>query len=225
MHGAGWSSCPTRDPGSASYRRWSVRSDAALVSLLERGRGLGFLGPGPVEDHVEHAQGFVEALAEVHGLVVDLGSGGGVPGLVVVLARPDLTVVLLDATAKRCRFLEAAVTELGVGDRVRVVEGRAEDVGRTELRSTADTVMARSFGPPAVTAECAAPLLRVGGRLIVSEPPVAGDRWPAGPLAELGLRPVPGTPGGPNLQILEQHARCPGAYPRRVGVPAKRPLF
>lgn len=199
--------------------------DPRLISLLERGRSLGFLGPGPVEGHVAHSGGFLDVLEGVAGLVVDLGSGGGVPGLVVALARPDLSLALVDATAKRCRFLEAAVTELGIGARARVVHGRAEEVGRTDLRGTADAVLARSFGSPAVTAECAAPLLRVGGRLLVSEPPGGLDRWPREALAELGLRPLPRRTGGPNLQILEQTAACPLAYPRRTGVPRKRPLF
>src|SRR3546814_11428625 len=75
--------------------------DGALVSVLERSRRLGFLGPGPVEDHVRHAQGFLDALEGVTGRVVDLGSGGGVPGLVLVVGRPERSVELLDAMSDR----------------------------------------------------------------------------------------------------------------------------
>ena len=109
--------------------------DHELLEQLERARRLGFLGPGPVDDHVAHAAGFLDALVDVSGRVVDLGTGGGVPGLVVAVARPDLEVVLVDATAKRCRFLESAVLALGLG--TEVVEGRAEVVGRGPLRGTA----------------------------------------------------------------------------------------
>jgi 16S rRNA (guanine527-N7)-methyltransferase len=194
-----------------------------LVEQLARSRELGFLGPGPVEDHIDHAAGFVDALVGCRGRVVDLGSGGGVPGLVVAVARPDLEVVLVDAMGKRCRFLEEAVTALGL--RTTVVEGRAEVLARGPLRGSADVVLARSFGPPAVTAECAAPLLRDGGLLIVSEPPEAMDRWPAAPLAELGLTAVRRTDSSPVLQILRRSAPCPDRFPRRDGMPAKRPLF
>src|SRR3546814_9312392 len=80
--------------------------------------------------------------------------------------------------AKRCAFLREAVEALGADERVEVVEGRAEEIGRGEMRRVVDAVIARSFGPPAATAECAAPLLRAGGLLVVSEPPEALDRWP-----------------------------------------------
>jgi 16S rRNA (guanine527-N7)-methyltransferase len=194
-----------------------------LMAQLERARSLGFLGPGPVLDHVEHAAGFVAELAAVHGRVIDLGSGGGVPGLVVAIARPDLEVILVDAMGKRCRFLEAAVAALGVGQ---VIEGRAEVLGRGPLRGTASAVLARSFGPPAATAECAAPLLHLGGLLLVSEPPASdGQRWPAEPLAELGLSLRHRTASSPVLQVLEQTAPCPERYPRRDGMPGKRLLF
>ncbi len=198
-------------------------SHAVLLEQLERARRLGFLGPGPVEDHVAHARGFVEALVGVAGRVIDLGSGGGVPGLIVGVERPDLELVLVDATAKRCRFLEAAVTALEL-DAV-VIEGRAEVVGRGPLRGTSAAVLARSFGPPAATAECAAPLLQVGGRLVVSEPPDGEDRWPVEPLRALGLTVGARTRTSPIVQLLELTAPCPDAFPRRDGVPAKRPLF
>jgi 16S rRNA (guanine527-N7)-methyltransferase len=179
-----------------------------------------------VLDQVRHSHGFVSALETVRGTVGDLGSGGGVPGLPLALARPDLELVLIDAGHRRVVFLEEAVAALGLGDRVRVVEGRAEEVGRGPLRGTLDAVVARSFGPPAPTAECAAPLLRVGGRLVVSEPPEGGAaRWPTPGIELLGLRATSAVPGPPRLQVLEQVAPCPAEYPRRDGVPAKRPLF
>lgn len=196
----------------------------ALLTQLERARHLGFLGPGPVEAHVDHAQAFLQELSPVTGIVVDLGSGGGIPGLVVAAARPDLHVVLVESMVKRSLFLREAAEALGL-TQVTVLEGRAELVGRGSLRATAQAVTARSFGPPATTAECAAPLLATGGLLIVSEPPDSAVRWPADELLLLGLAPVRRTQGIPAMQVLHQIEPCPDRYPRRVGIPAKRPLF
>jgi 16S rRNA (guanine527-N7)-methyltransferase len=144
---------------------------------------------------------------------------------VLALARPDLHLVLLDARGTRCRFLEGAVEALDL--EAEVVEGRAEVVGRSELRGTAGAVVARSFGIPAATAECAAPLLEVGGLLVVSEPPPPPqpDRWPARGLAELGLEATVRVGSSPTVQVLVQRTGCPAAYPRRDGVPTKQPLF
>ncbi|HEY6533152.1 MAG TPA: RsmG family class I SAM-dependent methyltransferase [Acidimicrobiales bacterium] len=198
----------------------------ALQEALERSRRLGALGPGPIRTHVDHAAAFLEALAAVPAgsTVVDLGSGGGVPGLVVLEARPDLSLVLLDAMEKRTALLVEAVAAMGAGDRCRVVTGRAEDMGRSdELRGAAVAVLARSFGPPAVTAECGSPFLALGGRLVVSEPPQVSNRWPVAGLAQLGLEIAPDSV--PGAQVLVQRAPCPARFPRRNGIPAKRPLF
>ncbi len=198
--------------------------EGALVGALERARRLGFLGPGPIEAHLEHTEAFEAAIATVAGRLVDLGSGGGVPGLILAVRRPDLDVVLVDAMAKRCAALTEAIAAIGLGN-VRVLHGRAELVARGATRGQADAVVARGFGPPAATAECAAPLLRVGGLLVVSEPPERTDRWDAVGLATLGLEEIGIVDTGPAVRVLRQAAACPAAYPRRDGVPAKRPLF
>lgn len=189
--------------------------------MLEEARALGFLGPGPVSFHVEHAEAYLAPLAAVRGRALDLGAGGGVPGLVLAGARPDLQWTLLDGSTKRGAFLERAVTALDLENTV-VRTARAEEVAN--LRASFDAVVARSFGTPAVTAECASPLLVVGGVLIVSEPPeTANDRWTGARV--LGLGPVQLLPGPPVLAVLRQEERCPANYPRRTGVPAKRPLW
>jgi 16S rRNA (guanine527-N7)-methyltransferase len=158
----------------------------------------------------------------------DLGSGGGVPGLPLALHLTGCAWVLIETAVRRAAFLRRAIGRLGLGPRVTVVEERVEAVGRRpECRGTFDLVVARSFGPPAVVAECAAPLLRVGGGAVISEPPDGtGERWPAQGLAALGLAAARTThASGATYQILEQTLPCPERYPRRVGVPAKRPLF
>ncbi len=202
---------------------------ASLQAVLEEARDLGFLGPGPVEGHIEHAEGFLQAVGgQLPGRVIDLGSGAGLPGLVLALAWPDVPIVLMDSSERRTLFLARAAKDLGVSSHVVVARARAEDAGRDPAwRAQADLVVARSFGPPAVTAECAAPLLEVGGRLIVSEPPEdGGSRWPAEGLESLGLHPAARFEQAfCRFQILRQEALCPEAFPRRVGVPEKRPLF
>ena len=202
---------------------------ATLTGVLSEARDLGFLGPGPVEGHIEHAAGFVRAVGEpAPARVVDLGSGGGIPGLALALAWPEAALCLVDSNERRALFLASAAARLGLERRVVVAHSRAEELGRDEVwRGWADVVVARSFGPPAVTAECGAPLLAVGGRLIVSEPPEGeGERWPTEPLIRLGLVPVSRFEQAfSRFQILRQEFPCPEAYPRRVGTPAKRPLF
>lgn len=200
-----------------------------LQAVLEEARELGFLGPGPVDGHVEHAKGFLQAVgAERPSRVIDLGSGAGLPGLILALAWPAVPIVLLDSSERRTLFLARAAEDLGVSSHVVVARARAEEAGRDpDWRGRADLVVARSFGSPAVTAECAAPLLEVGGRLIVSEPPEhGGSRWPAEGLKPLGLRPTGRFEQAfCRFQILRQESSCPADFPRRVGVPEKRPLF
>ena len=200
---------------------------SVLEPVLERSRQLGFLGPGPVGSHIERALDSVPLIPAGTGKALDLGSGGGLPGLPLALARPDVHWVLLDGSVTRCEFLRGAVTELQISERVDVVAARAEEAGRRpDLRATFDLVIARSFGPPAVTAECASPFLKREGRLVVAEPP-GGDaeRWPAEGLALLGLVATQQITEPSAFQVLVQAEDCPDTYPRRTGVPAKRPLF
>lgn len=200
----------------------------ALTAVLARSRQLGFLGPGSVVEQRRHAEAFLTAIAPVPdgAVAVDLGSGGGVPGLVLAMALPQFRWILLDGMVRRTRFLEEAVAELGVAERVTVLTVRAEEAGRGAWRGGAGLVVARSFGPPAVVAECAAPLLAVGGQLVVSEPPASdGERWPAEELAALGLRLDAVVTGPPGFARIRQDRPAPEDVPRRVGVPGKRPRW
>lgn len=174
-----------------------------------------------------HAEGFIRAWdAAPPSLAVDLGSGGGVPGLVLAQRWPAASMVLVDASERRTAFLRRAADRLACAN-VTVRRARAEVVGRDPtLRGCSALVVARGFGSPAVTAECAAPLLRVGGRLIVSDPPYGGEtRWPPTPLGELGLVVRPRVRMPAAFAVLDQTAPCPARFPRRAGIPAKRPLF
>ena len=226
-----------------SYGVPESRSDL-LTELLEESRSLGFLGPMPIEQHVAHAMLMLKMISEsvvaertsVDGdgsdtdlhrqRLLDLGSGGGVPGLIIAVALPHLQVVALDSMAKRCDFLSLAAERLGGS--MLVEHGRAEVLAqREDLRGTFDLVVARSFGSPAVTSECAAGFLRSAGRLLISEPPIElSDRWPTGPLGQLGLR-VMNRVGDGTSSIVELTSESDprDGVPRRDGMPSKRPLW
>jgi 16S rRNA (guanine527-N7)-methyltransferase len=192
-----------------------------------RARHLGFLGPGAVEDHLRHAAAFRQAVPEP-ARALDLGSGGGVPGLALATWWPGSCWVLLDAGERRAVFLADAVQQLGMGHRVTVRHGAAEDAARDDqLRGSFDLVVARSFGSPAVVAECAASFLVVDGRLAVSEPPSTDPtRWPTAGLEPLGLQletEVRSDTG--SIVVLCQRRPAPDDVPRRTGVPARRPRW
>jgi 16S rRNA (guanine527-N7)-methyltransferase len=197
----------------------------ALLRILRSAQDLGFLGPGPLEPQIDRSLAFA-MLTETPTRALDLGSGGGLPGLVLAVVWPTTRWTLLDGSVKRTDFLRRVVAEQNWEERIDVVAERAELAGRGALRGTQDLVVSRGFGPAAVAAECAAPFLRLGGHLVVAEPPGgAPERWPDEPLAQLGLRSVRTLNEPVALQLLELTALCPNRYPRRVGIPLKRPLF
>lgn len=199
-----------------------------LFSTWRDGQRLGAVGPGPVERHLEHARGIAEQLAPPT-VAVDLGAGAGIPGLALAGIWPDSRWLLLDAASRRVRLLERAVRTLGWGDRVIARHGRAEDVAHDdEWREQADLVIARSFGPPAVTAECGTGFLSPTGVFVIAEPPTDDpSRWPADGLDRLALAPVdvPEGPDGVRLQRLRRLGTLPHDLPRRAGVPERRPRF
>jgi 16S rRNA (guanine527-N7)-methyltransferase len=223
-------------PGSSQALPGLANLDTEnLHRLLASARDLGFLGPGNVYDQITRSLAFAVAagVAAPTGLVADLGSGGGLPALVLALVWPHSSWLLIDSNQRRTSWLREASSELGNSNRVEVVCERAELVARSPYRHQAELVTARSFGPPAATAECAAPLLALGGRLLVADPPEGPDqpaRWPREGLARLGLElsdhEVVATDAGPvSFSKIFSVSQCAERYPRRVGVPFKRPLF
>lgn len=162
--------------------------DGHLIETLRLAQRLGMLGPMPIGAAIAHARAFVAVLDTTHGRVVDLGSGAGLPGLVIAHDRPDLEAVLVDRRAKRADALERAVRRLGMADRVSV---RCEDVRDTIQSEGAvfDAVTARSFGPPETTLAFAAALRAPHGVIVISDPP-AGDRWADAAVDRLGLTRV-----------------------------------
>jgi 16S rRNA (guanine527-N7)-methyltransferase len=139
--------------------------------------------------------------------------------------------VLIDANRRRCAALEDALVRLRLGGRVSVRCERAEVLAwDPDLRGQFDLVVARAFGKPAVTAECAVGFLQSGGCLIVSEPPEAQStdsvRWPDEGLAVLGLGPAVAMRTEDVGAVAMSAAGPPGErWPRAVGRPAKSPLW
>jgi 16S rRNA G527 N7-methylase RsmG len=101
-----------------------------LLEILERARAAGFLGPGPVEAHIVHSEGFVEAAEAALGRepasFADLGSGGGVPGLAMSLRWAAARGVLVESARRRSASLREAIANLGLEHRVAALERRAE---------------------------------------------------------------------------------------------------
>jgi 16S rRNA (guanine527-N7)-methyltransferase len=207
----------------------SSEEDLTVVLLDAQQRG--FLGPGPVEQHVEHARGFVAAaeaaLGRTPSSYVDLGTGGGIPGLVLARAWPGAQGAFVDATTRRCAALRDWLERLDLTSHVTVVEGRAEEVAHDQRwRERADVVTARAFAAPAPTAEIGTGFVQVGGVLVVSDPPEPDDRrWPPDLLAELGLAPEVADSAAGHFRVLRKRTPAPSRFPRAVGRPAKRPLW
>jgi 16S rRNA (guanine527-N7)-methyltransferase len=210
------------------------RVSTEVVSALHRSAALGFLGSMPVDEQIDHALGFVvaaeDALKRPPKSVVDLGTGGGVPGLILRSCWPSSRIVLMDGSERRTEFLAAELAGQETEGDTEVVRGRVEELARAaEYRGTFELVTARSFGKPAVTVECGAPLLAHSGVLVVSEPPGedSGDRWPEQGLAEVGMKRLLRCRFDDRYgyQVLIKTGETSERYPRRVGIPAKRPLF
>ena len=203
-----------------------------LEESLNRSASLGFMGPMAVSEQIAHGLGFAAAaeatLKTFPHTVLDMGTGGGIPGLVLLACWPSSHIVLLDSNERRTEFLSTEVARWEIPGTVEVVRARAEEAGRSDhLREGFELVTARAFGKPAVTAECGSAFATVGGVLAVSEPPVEGPRWPVEGLAKLGLED-----GGLvrienrfGYRVLLKRAELDDRYPRRIGIPAKRPLF
>lgn len=197
-------------------------ADEELIRALEESHRRGFLGPGPVLPHVVGAQAFADAIHRARPkrelTLVDLGSGGGVPALPLLWWNRELTGVLVDSRSKRTRFLQEAVDDLALSANVQVVTGRVEEL--LDELGTYDVVTARSFGPPSVTLELAASLLKYGGVALISEPP-GGRLWAADGLRMAGLAQL--SEPGASIAVFERTGTKPAR--RRWKHMTDRPLI
>ena len=165
--------------------------------------------------HLDESLAALETVERFEGPIVDVGSGGGAPGIPLANALPDREVTLLEATRRKCDFLERWTGEL---PNLRVVCGRAEE----QPLDTWGVAVAKALAPPPVAAEWCLPLVAPGGAVVLYVGPTAqADRVAqvAGLLAaELEPDPPPG------LLVLRKLGPTPPGFPRRPGVARKRPL-
>ncbi len=165
--------------------------------------------------------------------VIDVGTGAGFPGLPIKIAYPHIKLTLLDSLDKRIRFLEAVVRELGLTD-VTCIHGRAEDFSRSpEYREKYDLCVSRAVAGLSVLSELCIPFVKPGGSFVAykSEKAEAEIAEAENALAILNgrIKTTEEFTLSDNVQKrvlidIEKTGLTPEKYPRRAGVPAKKPL-
>jgi len=165
--------------------------------------------------------------------IIDVGSGAGFPGLPLKIVRPELKLTLLESSRKKAGFLEAVVGELGL-EGVLVTGRRAEEAGRDPAhRGTYHWAVARAVAPVSVLSEYCLPFLRVRGVLVAYKGPEIGAELEqarraleilGGAVREVLEFTLPGVDDRRSLVVIDKTAPTPERFPRRAGMPAKRPL-
>lgn len=165
--------------------------------------------------------------------LIDVGTGGGIPGMALALARPELRVTLLDATAKKLAFLERTAADVGATN-VTCMHGRAEALGHdVRFRQAFDLVTARAVAALPVLLELCLPFARVGGTSLFPKGIALDDELAAaevaapllgGRIIEASILPGIGSEVETRLVVLRKTEHTPRRFPRRTGVPAKQPL-
>lgn len=164
--------------------------------------------------HLEAALAAVPAIERYPGPIVDVGPGGGSPGIPLAAAFPDREVTLLDANRRTCTFLERFCEEFA---NLHVVWGRAEEQPTDRF----GVAVARALAPPVVAVEWCLPLVRPGGAAILYVGPTADAEAVADAAAQLAGGPVEQLPG---LLVVGKRGPTPAGFPRRPGMARRRPL-
>ena len=164
--------------------------------------------------HLDDSLRAVEVLRRFGGPIIDVGSGGGAPGIPLATALPDREVTLLESSRRKCTFLERWAREL---PNVRVVCGRAEE----QPVDSWGVAVAKALAPPAVAAEWCLPLVAPGGAAVLFVGPSAEERPVATAAEQLNGELVESHSG---LLVLRKLRPTPEGFPRRPGVARKRPL-
>ncbi len=164
--------------------------------------------------HVDESLAALDVVSSFEGPIVDVGSGGGAPGIPLAVALPDREVTLLEATRRKCDFLERWTAEL---PNLSVVCGRAEE----QSVDSWGVAVAKALAPPPVAAEWCLPLVAPGGAAVLYVGPTAqADR--VAEVAKLLAAELAESP--PGLLVLRKLGPTPPGFPRRPGVARKRPL-
>jgi len=206
---------------------WNSRVNLTSVTEWEHVRAWHFLGS------LAASAAFPPGLTRSGGRVLDVGSGAGLPGLPIKIAFPMLRVTLVEATAKKTAFLDHVTGVLGLGD-VEVVTARAETLAHVPThREGYDVVLARGVARLAALAELTLPFCRLGGVTVAHKgQDVDNEIRQAGTaIASMGARfadvvkvAADGPAAAGTLVVLEKVGPTPERYPRRPGIPTKRPL-
>jgi 16S rRNA (guanine527-N7)-methyltransferase len=165
-------------------------------------------------EHVERSLEALEVVRRYDGPIVDVGSGGGSPGIPLAAALADRDVTLLEAQERKAAALERFARDF---PNVRVVRGRAEEQA-TDCYLVA---VARALAPPPVAAEWCLPLVREGGAVVLYVGPSADVSRVTRVAEQVGGGAVEELPG---LLVIPKIAPTPAGFPRRPGVAKKRPL-
>ena len=164
--------------------------------------------------HVDESLAALDVVSSFEGPIVDVGSGGGAPGIPLAAALPDRKVTLLEATRRKCDFLDRWTAEL---PNLSVVCGRAEE----QPVDSWGVAVAKALAPPPVAAEWCLPLVAPGGAAVLYVGPTAqADR--VAEVAKLLAAELAESP--PGLLVLHKLGPTPPGFPRRLGVARKRPL-
>ena len=204
-------------------------NDSKLSELALMISGWPGLVSGPADRLIDDSLVLLDHLRGARKLV-DVGSGGGLPGLPLKIARPGLAVTLVEADSGKAAFLVQACARLGLLD-VEVVARRAEEVGHdARYRESFDVAVARALAPLPVLVELCLPLVRIGGNLLAQKTDkedLAAARRAievlGGALDSVSPAPSAARVSGTVIAIAKIRATPPG-YPRRSGVPARKPL-
>jgi len=165
--------------------------------------------------HLDESLAALETVLRFEGPIVDVGSGGGAPGIPLADALPEREVTLLEATQRKCDFLQRWTAEL---PNLRVVCGRAEE----QPLDSWGVAVAKALAPPPVAAEWCLPLVGPGGAAVLFVGPTAQAERVAQVAELLAAELEPGSP--PGLLVLRKLGPTPPGFPRRPGVARKRPL-
>lgn len=194
--------------------------------LLDANRRTNLTGAKDAPALAQHILDALSLVSEISGRLVDIGSGGGLPGIPLAIAT-GVEIVLVEAVTKKAAFLERALRELGLAGTV--AAGRAEALAHDpHCREQFAVATARAVGTAPSVAELTVPFLRIGGRALLQrgamEPAERQAVEDAAPM--LGARFIEERPlaGDRRILILEKTAPTPSRFPRRVGVAQKRPL-
>ncbi|MGB3330625.1 MAG: 16S rRNA (guanine(527)-N(7))-methyltransferase RsmG [Thermomicrobiales bacterium] len=165
--------------------------------------------------------------------VLDIGTGGGLPGMVLAIARPDLSFTLMDATGKKVQFLTDAVAAMGLAN-VHPLHGRAEEIARNgRYRGQFRVAVARAVSSLPALIELGLPFVALGGYLVLpkgidlNEELQVAERAGAlvgGRVVEASILPEAGSSVETRLVVIEKVAPTPKTYPRRTGLPTHAPL-